>query len=232
MSLAHDAFVAARFDALRSQFRADLEPADYRFEALRRAFGPLAGLRLLDLGCGKGRFASGLGREGAEVVGLDVSRGMLSQAEGAARVLGTATRLPFAAASFDGVFAVEVFQHLPRLGVVRTLAETSRVLRPGGRLVVVDRNAGAIDPIRPWLPRLLVKRIDEHRGRWMYRPGEPVRERWFWPSRLARQIARHFLEVRVEFLLAPEEAGRRVFRRFPRLRSMTLWTARRPGGVP
>jgi 2-polyprenyl-6-hydroxyphenyl methylase/3-demethylubiquinone-9 3-methyltransferase len=230
VSLAHESFVAARFDALRARFRAGLEEGDYRFAAVRRALGPVEGLRLLDLGCGKGRFAARLAREGAEVVGLDRSPGMLAEAAGLARVLGTAARLPFPDAGFDGVLAVEVLQHLPARGLDRAIAEACRVLRPGGRLALVDRNLGALDPNRPWLPRLLVKRIDEHRGLWMYRPGEPARERWFAPARLARRLARHFERVRVEHLLAPEEAGSWVFRRVARARSMTLWTARRPGG--
>ncbi|MBX6314326.1 MAG: methyltransferase domain-containing protein, partial [Isosphaeraceae bacterium] len=77
MTIAHEAAVSARFDALEARFRADIADGDIRLRALRSAFGPLRGRRLLDLGCGKGRFAARLKGNGAEVVGLDLSARML-----------------------------------------------------------------------------------------------------------------------------------------------------------
>ena len=193
--------------------------------------GVLAGLRFLDLGCGKGRFARRLIAEGAEVVGLDVSAGMLAGAAGFDRVLGGAARLPFGSGTFDAAYAIEVFQHLAPGVVASALLELRRVLRPGARLAIVDRNALALDARRPWLPRAVVKRIDERRGRWMYRPSDPARERWFRPGRMRREMSDYFEETRVEFLLAPAEAGRAVFRRIPAMRSMVLWKGR-VGGAP
>jgi SAM-dependent methyltransferase len=230
MSLAHESFVASRFDALQPRFRPSLGDSDYRLLAVRQVFRPLVGLRLLDLGCGKGRFAARLRDEGADVVGLDVARAMLAEAAGLPRVLGSARRLPFGDSCFDGVLAIEVFQHVPPRGLVPALAEIRRVLRPGGRLAILDRNAVALDGRRPWLPRSLVKRIDESRGLWMYRPDDPIRERWFRPGWMVRRLARHFDAVDRTFLLAPDEARHLAFRRIPTLRSMVLWTATRPGG--
>lgn len=230
MTLAHERYVAARFDAMEARFRPDVGREDYRLGPIVRALGGVAGLRLLDLGCGKGRFGRHLAALGAEVVGLDSSPGMLGQARGLGRVLGSAWRLPFGSRRFDGVIAIEVFEHLPRLGVEAALREIRRVLRPGGRLLVADKNRFALDARRPWLPKLAVKWVDERRGLWMYPPGGPVRERWFGPGALARSLRRGFGRVEVEFLLSPEEAGRAVFRRIARARLMTLWTARAPGG--
>ena len=78
----------------------------------RRASSRCDGRRVLDLGCGKGRFATRLAESGAEVVGIDLSAAMLAEAKGLARVRGSARRLPFASATFDAVVAVEVFEHL------------------------------------------------------------------------------------------------------------------------
>jgi 2-polyprenyl-6-hydroxyphenyl methylase/3-demethylubiquinone-9 3-methyltransferase len=229
VTLLHEAEVAGRFDALRGRFKGAVAADDVRLRALRVGLEPLPGRRVLDLGCGKGRFARRLAEAGAEVVGLDLSAAMLAEATGVGRVRGSARRLPFAAATFDAVVAVEVFEHLA--AVEPALAEARRVLRPGGVLAIVDKNAGALDAARPWLPKLLVKWIDERRGRWMYPAGGPVRERWFWPGRLRRALERRFVDVRVAYLLSPAEAGCRLFRHVPRARLMVLWTARVAGRV-
>ncbi len=110
---------------------------------------PLAGKRVLDLGCGKGRFARALAERGASVVGLDLSAAMLDQATGIGRVRGSARRLPFGPASFDAVMAVEVFEHLARRSLDLVCGEIHRVLRPGGRLVIVDKNACSWNARRP-----------------------------------------------------------------------------------
>ena len=129
--------------------------------------------------------------------------------------------------SFDAVIAVEVFEHLESIDVV--LGEALRVLKPGGVLAVVDKNAGSWNARRPWLPNLVVKWIDERRGRWMYPIGGPVRERWFWPGAFRAHLAKTFVDVRIEHLLCPVEEERRLFRLVPSTRLMTLWSARAPG---
>jgi len=228
--LSHEAVVAGRFDALHLRFKAEVPADDFRLRAVIRALNPCRGKRVLDLGCGKGRFAARLRGLGAEVVGLDRSAAMLAGGRGPGRVLGSACRLPFATAAFDGILAVEVFQHLPPSSLKTALDEAARVVAPGGTLAIVDRNAGGLDARRPWLPGLAVKWLDERRGRWMYPPGGPVRERWFWPDRLRDDLLRRFATVRVEHLLAPDEAGSRLFRGVPRARRMVLWAARTPRG--
>jgi 2-polyprenyl-6-hydroxyphenyl methylase/3-demethylubiquinone-9 3-methyltransferase len=223
-----DRYVRSRFDSLESRFRPDVAPDDYRLAAIRRALGPARGLAVLDLGCGKGRFARRLTDEGARVIGLDASRAMLGAGDAFPRVQASAARVPFAPGAFDAVVAVEVLEHVTALGTV--LAEAARVLRPGGVLVVIDKNLGALDARRPWLPAAAVKWIDERRGRWMYPREGPFRERWFWPGELARELRRYFGDVRVEHLLSPQEAHRAVFRAWPRVRLMTAWIARRKRG--
>ena len=221
-------FVARRFDAVRDRFKTDVAREDVRLEAVARVAGPLGGRLILDLGCGKGRFARRWTEAGATVVGLDAAPGMLEQAAGFFRVRGSAGSLPFAAGCFDLVIAIDVLEHVEDRLLPCVLAEARRVLVPGGAFLIIDKNARALDAHRPWLPAAVVKRIDEHRGRWMYRPGEPFRERWFSPPALDRMLSSRFVDVRHEYLLRPEEAGSRVFRRFPATRLWTLWHARVP----
>lgn len=100
------------------------------------------GMRLLDVGCGKGFLLLDLMREcpGLEVWGLDVSAYAIAQAPAelsGRMVRGTAERLPFAADAFDCVLSLNTIHNLPRPGAVAAMAEIQRVSR-GAAFVVVD----------------------------------------------------------------------------------------------
>jgi ubiquinone/menaquinone biosynthesis C-methylase UbiE len=108
---------------------------------LREALGDVAGLSVLDLGCGTGRLSLWLAGAGATVTGVDFSEGMLEEARrkaGAAKVRFLAhdlqQPLPFADATFDRVVSGLVLEHLEDLDAF--FGEARRVLRPGGRAVV------------------------------------------------------------------------------------------------
>ena len=119
---------------------------------LRREPGLAAGkLRLLDYGCGAGdlmRVLAGLGAT-AEFTGCDVSQGMLDQAAhrwpvslGAvpALALQDGARTPFADGQFDIATISAVLHHVPVAERPSVYAELARVLKPGGRLYVVEHN--------------------------------------------------------------------------------------------
>jgi SAM-dependent methyltransferase len=101
---------------------------------------PKAEERFLEIGAGTGADARALkARARCAVVALDSSFTMAAEcrARGTADTLAAgAASLPFPAASFDGIRADRVFQHL--LEPSRILVETVRVTKPGGRVVVVD----------------------------------------------------------------------------------------------
>jgi ubiquinone/menaquinone biosynthesis C-methylase UbiE len=103
--------------------------------------------RLFDVACGTGRFLSFVKHNHPRlpVVGLDLSaaylhraRRQLSDWSWVDLVLGPAEALPFADASFDLVTCVYLFHELPRPVRQRAVTEFARVLRPGGRVVLVD----------------------------------------------------------------------------------------------
>lgn len=104
--------------------------------------GDVAGLRLLDLGCGDGRTACRFSRAGAHVTGIDASAAMILAARDQAAtladpprlVVGEAEHLPFPSAAFDRVVAVTVLCFVAE--PARLFAEAARVLRPGGVLVI------------------------------------------------------------------------------------------------
>jgi len=135
--------IAARYDRVNRvmTFNADQR---WRRELVRRIeIGP--GDRVLDLACGTGDFSEMCRAAGASAVGLDFSRGMLEvagqRAPEGAWVQGDALRLPLADGSFDAAvsgFALRNFVSIPPV-----LHELARVLKPGGRLglLEVDRPA-------------------------------------------------------------------------------------------
>ena len=119
----------------------------------------LAGRRALDaldVGCGTGFLSFELAARGHRVTGVDFAPAMLAEARGKAAAGGVAVRfeeadaeqLPFAPGSFDLVMSRHVVWTLPHPEAA--IDEWIRVLRPGGRLVVVDSqaDAGAAPPAR------------------------------------------------------------------------------------
>jgi ubiquinone/menaquinone biosynthesis C-methylase UbiE len=108
---------------------------------------PVRAQRLLDVACGTGRFLSFVKHNHPRlpVVGVDLSDAYLRRARQELRdwswvdlALGPAEALPFAASTFDLVSCVYLFHELPRPVRARAAAEFARVLRPGGRVVLVD----------------------------------------------------------------------------------------------
>ena len=101
-----------------------------------RAFKPE---RLLDLGCGEGRFCRLLSEDIDSLVGLDPSPTLLARASelgGARFVLGHAEEVPFESSAFDMV--VSYLSLLDIEGIEAALDEIVRVLRPGGRLLIAN----------------------------------------------------------------------------------------------
>ncbi|MGH3249744.1 MAG: class I SAM-dependent methyltransferase [Trebonia sp.] len=105
------------------------------------AINPVPGQALLDVGCGKGGMANLIGQlaPGMRVMGVNIDLHQLAiarrrQAPGVGFTTGDAERLPFAAAAFDTVYAIEVLSHIGDKKAF--FGELVRVLRPGGRLVL------------------------------------------------------------------------------------------------
>lgn len=108
--------------------------------ALLDCFAQAADGLVGDLGCGPGHVAAFLAERGAQVVGLDLSEGMVEQARRLHPHLdfrvGDLLGLPLEAASLSGAVAFYSLIHVEPAQIPAALAEIRRVLRPGGRLLV------------------------------------------------------------------------------------------------
>lgn len=111
-------------------------------EIIAEAFHPIAGRRLLDVGCGAGALAASLAARGAQVTGVDPSETALAKAcravHEAAFEAADARALPFADGAFDGAVIHNALHHVPEDGMVAALREAARVTGPSRGVVVVE----------------------------------------------------------------------------------------------
>ncbi len=130
---------AGEFDAYMSQYDVSRRIETIFDELLGGA--RLEGKRLLDAGCGTGRFSTVAVERGASVVSVDVGRallGLVARKTRSERVQGSVLDLPFRRGVFDIVLSSEVIEHTPDPRAA--IHEMARVLRPGGTLVLTVPN--------------------------------------------------------------------------------------------
>ncbi len=106
---------------------------------------------VFEAGCGTGLLLRRAAEVAKSAVGLDLSRGMLgaARARGLRVVQGSVTDVPLPSASMDLVYSMKVLPHVPP--IKRALEELSRLVRPGGHLLLEFYN--------PWSLRYLAKRL-------------------------------------------------------------------------
>lgn len=128
------------------------------------------GERVLDIGCGNARDIARIAQCGGQVIGVDISSGMVTAAKqelerigmsGITLQVGDATCLDFPDACFDKVLCSEVIEHIPDAG--QALREMRRVLKPGGSLVLSTPNKGSWYGFeRYWIWEKLLRRKWPH----------------------------------------------------------------------
>jgi demethylmenaquinone methyltransferase/2-methoxy-6-polyprenyl-1,4-benzoquinol methylase len=124
--------------------------------ALVDAIAPAPGMRILDVATGTGMVAFALAQRGATVVGLDQSEAMLGGArarleqtpqlaERLSFISGEAESLPFADSEFDALSFTYLLRYVDDRAA--TMRELARVVKPGGRIAMVEFGL----PANPWL---------------------------------------------------------------------------------
>lgn len=159
------AFAAGRL------YRALIDPLLFDLRrAVRAVTATAPDARILDVGCGTGAQLKLLAGEHRMLVGLDISRPMLTQArqvagEVAALCVGDGAQLPFANETFDRVVLSMVLHAGPSATRAGMIGEARRVLRPDGTLVVVDYLVEGARAAGKPLARLLVRGVERAAGK-------------------------------------------------------------------
>lgn len=154
-------------------FPSTIDPRIQHVRVLVEAFGDCREKRLLDAGCGKGRFGRAVEAEnaGVRIHGMDIALAMLRHVKAPLHACaGSLTALPYADEVFDGAYATESLEHA--VEVEKAVAELCRVVKPGGAIVVIDKNKA-------------------HWGRL----ETPEWERWFGQKEMEGWLRRHCREV-------------------------------------
>jgi len=142
---------------------------DGRVQSILSCFGGLTNKKVIDVGCGKGRYLRILKNRFPESIlyGIDLSEEMLKSCpEGVETSVGTMLNIRYPDAFFDFVYSVEALEHA--VAIEPAIKEMVRVLKPGGKIVIIDKNAAKLGVfrIKPW-------------------------ERWFNPKEITALLLKH-----------------------------------------
>jgi ubiquinone/menaquinone biosynthesis C-methylase UbiE len=154
-------------------YPATIDPRIFHVQLVLSHLGDLAGKRVADIGCGKGRFARIVAERNprASVYAVDLAEAMLAHVPaGIHRCAASMTALPLATGCCDGAYATESLEHA--VDIAGAVGELCRIVKPGGRIVIIDKNAEA------W-----------------GRLETPAWERWFGRKELERLLARDCRDV-------------------------------------
>jgi ubiquinone/menaquinone biosynthesis C-methylase UbiE len=155
--LQHDAYrsIAPRYDRL-------FEPLNQGLRVLGlRLFLPRRGSAVLDIGCGTGQYLALYRRLRCNLYGLDLSPAMLRVARSrlgadAHLQLGDASCMPYGDSAFDLVVAMLALHEMKPATRSRVMGEMIRVLRPGGRMLVIDFHPGPIRGFEGWRTKAII----------------------------------------------------------------------------
>jgi malonyl-CoA O-methyltransferase len=151
-----------------------IDPRIFHVKLILEHLGDVSYQRVADIGSGKGRFAR-LVKErypAASVTAVDLAEAMLAHVpRNIHRVAATMTALPLATGSCHAAYATESLEHA--VDIPAAVAELARIVRPGGPIVIIDKNAEAWGRLKT-----------------------PEWERWFGRRDLERLLGRHCRSVR------------------------------------
>ncbi len=170
--------IAGHFDQTVNIYQHDIAETDGRVEAVLRHLGNLDGKRVLDAGCGKGRFSAIIKRRygQVDVTALDISSEMLRHVPpGIRTVQGGILDMPFADGEFDAAICIEALEHVVQ--IQEGVKELTRVLAPGGKLIIIDKNKDKLGALEM-----------------------PSWEKWFGREELLGMMQANGLEAGAEFI--------------------------------
>lgn len=121
------------YSSLRYALMNRWDPSHLR--TANRLLAPEVGMRLLEVGCGRGHLISRLQAQGLDAVGIDANPHAVEHGVASNLLVMQAEALDFPDASFDLLCSIHTIEHVGPLD--RALAEMARVLKPGGKLLLI-----------------------------------------------------------------------------------------------
>ena len=147
--------------------------------------------RIVDIGCGTGRWMEFLQPYGKELIGLDISRNRLKKVKVGKTILTNCENIPINSHSVDLVLSIEVLQHVRPEGISNAVSEIKRLIAKNGVGIIVVKNKNK--PFR-------------------VKPPNPIN--FFSAKELRNLFSDHKLQIMGEklFLMNPLESTLRKFR--------------------
>lgn len=136
----------AEFNAQAHLFYEKIGTSDGRYIEVKNIVHEMKNGKVLDIGCGKGRYLMNLlvDEPQNQYYAVDISENVLKNIKGDAIIkkIGTSTNLPFPDRTFDAVYTCEALEHA--VDIERAIKEMVRVVKPGGKILVIDKNKDAL----------------------------------------------------------------------------------------
>lgn len=170
------------FDSQVDVFPKFIDKNEPRVRQILSFFGNLNGKRVLDAGCGKGRYLRVLKSKfkKSNLYGIDISKKMLEFCPKAAHTAcASILDTSYPENYFDCIYCVEALEHTVNIG--QTVKEMARVLKPGGKIIIIDKNR------------------DVDRFVKMKLKPEPW-ERWFRPKEIMNLLQKYRINATYKFI--------------------------------
>jgi ubiquinone/menaquinone biosynthesis C-methylase UbiE len=142
-----------RSAADEEHYPSTIDPRIFHVKLVLDHLGDVSGKRVADVGSGKGRFARIVKQRypDASVIALDLAEAMLAHVpRNIPSVAATMTAIPLRSGSMDAAYATESLEHA--VDIPAAVAELARIVKPGGRIAIIDKSAGAWGRLEtpPW----------------------------------------------------------------------------------
>lgn len=135
------------FDIQADSFSSSISKEDGRYQVILKEINSVhkAGMKIIDVGCGKGRFLTNLLEDvkDSQLYAVDISdKVMGTLSDRIVKENGVLTQIPYADNTFDITYAVESLEHA--IFPENAIKEMLRVTKTGGKVIVVDKSAKAL----------------------------------------------------------------------------------------
>lgn len=141
------------YDKIYNDFFDRIDSNDGRLLAVDNEIKKTAPSKILDLGCGKGRYSRELIKKypDSKFFGVDISNEILAFTPDELEIRqGLLLEIPFDDETFDFIFCVEALEHA--INIKGAIKEITRVLKPGGKILIIDKDIKALGRLElaPW----------------------------------------------------------------------------------